>query len=89
MLFVDKEQVKVTKFPNGELLVDTTLLRKLKDSKNTYLPILLYKYDVSDSIQELMLACDYLLTTIYIFLTYHTSVWIGYRRIIVTRCKHS
>ena len=31
MLFVDKEQVKVTKFPNGELLVDTTLLRKVKD----------------------------------------------------------
>ena len=60
MLFVDKEQVKVTKFPNGELLVDTTLLRKLKDGKNTYLPILLYKYDGSDSIQELMLACAYL-----------------------------
>ena len=33
MLFVDKEQVKVTKFPNGELLVDTTLLRKLKDGR--------------------------------------------------------
>ena len=60
MLFVDKEQVKVTKFPNGELLVDTTLLRKLKDGRTTYLPILLYKYDGSDSIQELMLACDYL-----------------------------
>lgn len=59
MLFVDKEQVKVTKFPNGELLVDTTLLRKLKDGKAD-LPILLYKYDGSDSIQELMLACDYL-----------------------------
>lgn len=64
MLFVDKEQVKVTKFPNGELLVDTTLLRKLKDSKSEN-KVLLYKYDGSDSIQELMLACDYLDTAGY------------------------
>ena len=62
MLFVDKEQVKVTKFPNGELLVDTTLLRKVKDSTEqlAYNNMLVYKYDGSDSIQELMLACDYL-----------------------------
>ena len=62
MLFVDKEQVKVSKFPNGELLVDTTLLRKVKDSTEqlAYNNMLVYKYDGSDSIQELMLACDYL-----------------------------
>lgn len=70
MLFVNKEQVKVTKFPNGELLVDTTLLRKLKDGV-TDLPVLLYKYDGSDSIQELMLACDYLGETSYhLYITY-------------------
>ena len=45
MLFVDKEQVKVTKFPNGELLVDTTLLRKVKDSTEqlAYNNMLVYK----------------------------------------------
>lgn len=70
MLFVNKEQVKVTKFPNGELLVDTTLLRKLKDSKSEA-KTLLYKYDGSDSIQELMLACDYLgVSDYYLVISY-------------------
>lgn len=70
MLFVNNEQVKVTKFPNGELLVDTTLLRKVKDSTEelAYKNMLVYKYDGSDSIQELMLACDYLGDTKYVLM---------------------